>query len=183
MKIGFSNDTITKEMTDLCDYVIEACPEQNIIDSLLTFVEKHSTNELVFQGIEALNLQTSQLLPVLEKINQNESNVTFINKGNIPKMSDNDFFITLLTLAKHDKLIRSNRVKEALFDAKRRGKAIGRPSLDQATVSLIERLHKNHDKSIREIAAICDVGVGTVHKYLKTQDAVDQNLNCSSPTN
>lgn len=57
------------------------------------------------------------------------------------------------------------QVKESVDLAKANGKEIGRPKIKKETILLIQELAKSK-KTLREIADICNVSLGAVHKYV-----------------
>lgn len=72
-------------------------------------------------------------------------------------------------LIKIDKQVRSKRTMEGFEKLKREGKPYGRPAIIKQKVNQIIRLHEQN-YTYREIAMICEVSIGVVHKYIKKEN-------------
>ncbi|MBP1039616.1 recombinase family protein [Vagococcus sp. BWB3-3] len=168
MKIGFIRGLNAKsEMVEICDKLVYADSRKPISENVIEFIEEYFEEELVFQSLIELRLQISQLLPIMEKVYEKCATVRFLDKGHMPHMTERDYIRILLTISRQEKEIRSICTKESLARVRREGIAIGRPTIQTTVVDKIDFLYNNQGKSIREVAAICEVSVGTVHKYLK----------------
>lgn len=168
MKIGFIRGlTVESEMVKRCDKIIFADDTRGISQVITAFIEEYSEEELIFQSLVELRLQISQMLPILEKANEMDVQVGFIDKGYLLQLTDQEYMGILLGISRQEKEIRSICTRESLARVRREGTVIGRPSISTATIEKIKFLCHNHGKSIREVSAICGVSIGTVHKYSK----------------
>lgn len=168
MKIGFIIGLNAKpEMVEMCDKLVYADSRKMISQNVMEFIDEYYEEELIFQSLIELRLQISQLLPIMEKVFEKCAAVRFLDKGHIPTVTERDYIRILLTISRQEKEIRSICTKESLARVRREGIVIGRPSIQHTVVDKIDFLYNNQGKSIREVAAICEVSVGTVHKYLK----------------
>ncbi|MBP1044241.1 recombinase family protein [Vagococcus sp. BWB3-3] len=66
-------------------------------------------------------------------------------------------------------------IKTSLEKAKLAGKITGRPKIDKQVINEINFLFKHKGKTMREIADICHVSLGTVHKYVSNNETNDKN--------
>lgn len=168
MKIGFIRGlTIKSEMVKNCDKIIFADETKGIGQAMAEFIENHSEEELFFQSLVELRLQISQMLPILEKATERSVRVSFIDKGHLSQLTDQEYMQILLGVSRQEKEIRSICTKESIARVRREGTVIGRPSISDETIKEIKLLCHKHGKSIREVSAICGVSIGTVHKYSK----------------
>ncbi|MBP1042605.1 hypothetical protein I6N95_16435 [Vagococcus sp. BWB3-3] len=167
MKIGFiRNAGKASQMASFCDIVMLETKTTPIAEQLLTLVNDHSQQEIIFYSIEDLRMQIVQLLPFLTKVIEHETKVSFVERQLLPTLDDDTFIKSLFDIAVLEKAVLSRRTQEAVSTARRNGKAIGRPTIDQSIVKQIYFLYNKQGRSIREVAALCEVSIGTVHKYL-----------------
>ncbi|MBP1042614.1 hypothetical protein I6N95_16480 [Vagococcus sp. BWB3-3] len=166
MLIGFVRDN-TKEtaLTKVCDVVIEHDEHRSIVDDLVSFVEKYHEHQLILPSNYELKIQLVQLLPVLEKAHDYQIIINFSDKQLFPLMSAEEHFTYLLRLARQEKSVMSHRSKDAITELKEQGKPIGRPTITEDLMQRIKVLYHERGHSIRDVSAICEVSVGTVHKY------------------
>lgn len=175
MKIGFIRSAgKASQMASFCDIVMLETKTTPIGEQLLSLVKDHSQQELVFYSLEDLRLQIVQLLPVLTKMIEQKITVSFVERQLLPSLNDHDFIQSLYEIAMLEKAVLSRRTQQAVSTARRNGKAIGRPTIDQSIIKEIYFLYNKQGRSIREVAAICEVSIGTVHKYLTMEKEVVQ---------
>lgn len=173
MKVGFIRSAgKASQMASFCDIVILETKTTPIGEQLLALVNDHSQNELVFYSIEDLRLQIVQLLPILTKLIESGTAVSFVDRTLLPTLNDEEFIKSLFDIALQEKAVLSRRTQDAVSTAKRNGKVIGRPRIDKSTIKQIYFLYNKQGRSIREVAAICEVSIGTVHKYLTMEREV-----------
>ncbi|WP_314060717.1 hypothetical protein [uncultured Vagococcus sp.] len=166
MIVGFVRDN-TKEtaLTRVCDLVIENQEEHSIVDNLVAFVETYHEHQLIIPSNRELKIQLVQLLPVLEKAQELQIIINFSDKGSFPFLSAEEHFTYLLLMARQEKEVMSHRSREVITELKEQGKVIGRPTITEELIERIKRLYHEGGHSIRDVSAMCDVSVGTVHKY------------------
>lgn len=66
-----------------------------------------------------------------------------------------------------DRYYVSERTKIGLEQARQKGTLLGRPKIAENTIKKIQYLYSKHHYSVRTIATLCEVSVGTVHKYIR----------------
>lgn len=166
MIVGFVRDN-TREtaLTRVCDLVIENKEHRSVVDNLVAFVEKYHKHQIILPSNSELKIQLVQLLPVLEKAHELQTVINFSDKRVFPLMSPEDHFTYLLLMARQEKEVLSHRSREAMTVLKEQGKTIGRPAITGEMIQRIKVLYNEGGHSIRDVSAICDVSVGTVHKY------------------
>lgn len=168
-KVGFIGKIKhVQEMERQCDEVYIR-KRHSTVQELLSFVEKYSQDILVFHSLEDIGLQLGQLLPVLELVTNRQIPIIFIWKTGLEELSDGWYLSGLLAIAKHEKEIVRRRALNGLEKAKKEGKEIGRPRINEKTIADIRYQYNHQGKSIREVSDYCHVSIGTVHKYLRNE--------------
>lgn len=153
------------KMLKYCDVIVRDKGKQSVVESLIAFIEEHKGEALVIPNIVELKIQLIQLLPVLEKAEDCQIILYFEDKRSFPYMNNQDYFQMLLMMARQEKAVMTNRSRAAVVELKKQGVFIGRPTITDDLIEQIRDLSLHQHKSVREIAAICQVSVGTVHKY------------------
>lgn len=166
MIVGFVRDN-TKEtaLTRVCDLVIENNEHRSIVDNLVEFIETYHEHQLILPSNHELKIQLVQLLPVLEKAHDLQIIINFSDKRLFPLLSAEEHFTYLLLLARQEKEVMSHRSRDVMNELKEQGKIIGRPRLTDDLIRRIKVLYHEGGHSIRDVSAMCQVSVGTVHKY------------------
>lgn len=166
MIVGFVRDNKKETaLTRVCDLVIENNEHLSVVDNLVDFIEKYQEHQLILPSNHELKIQLVQLLPVLEKAQELQVIINFSDKRLFPLLSAEEHFTYLLLLARQEKEVMSHRSRDAMIELKEQGKTIGRPTITEELVQRIKALYHEGGHSIRDVSAMCDVSVGTVHKY------------------
>lgn len=170
MKIGY---TTSKEnimfLEQTCDKVYYFKKNEVTPQSFYKFVKKNRGNVLVVKNIEDIGLQLVQMLPALEKLATQEEELLFLEKKFASALTNQNFNRLLLSYAKNEQDIMSYRTIEGIQKAKKEGVKYGRPKINQEVIARIQYLGTNQEWSVREIAEMCEVSIGTVHKYLSNE--------------
>lgn len=153
------------KMRKYCDVIVRDSGEQSVVESLIAFIEEYQGEKLLIPNNVELKIQLIQLLPVLEKAEECQMLLYFEDKGNFPYMNNQDYFQMLLMMARQEKEVMTNRSRAVVVELKEQGVFIGRPTITDEIIEKIRYMSHHQQKSIREIAATCQVSVGTVHKY------------------
>lgn len=147
------------------------------VNELMMLVQHMPVKRVLVSEVSRLGRKTSEVLKVLEFLTergisvyvQNYNMDTLNPDGSINPISQ--FLFTMLAeFARLERESLIQRIKSGLDGARRKGKTLGRKK--GTTVSKEKFLEKykpvirqlNQGKSIRDIAAICDVGTATVQK-------------------
>lgn len=135
----------------------------------IDFLKTNQEHEIFLVGLQSISsfISTIQLFAILELVNELKHRIHFIDKGTDSVLSDKVYLDILWQIASYEKVAVSNRVRRGMERSKERGTPRGRPSLDAELIQKIRKLKVNEKKSIREIAMLCDVSIGSVHKYVQ----------------
>lgn len=135
----------------------------------IDFLKANQEHEVFLVGLQSISsfISTIQLFTILELVKEQKRQIHFIDKGTDTDLSDNDYLDILWQIASYEKVAVSNRVRRGMERSKERGTPRGRPSLDDELIQKIRKLKINEKKSIREIATLCEVSIGSVHKYVQ----------------
>lgn len=167
MRIGIvSEKNITKELDVIgnCDSVI-MLSERETRESFYQLIKKYGQNQLILANRRVIPLQLIQLLPSFELLIKGGKKLTFVEKGRLNTLSDQDYFDELHDLAKTEKSIVKIRTKQSISTARENGSSLGRPAITDEQMERIYKLHHYEKRSIRQIAELCGVSVGTAYKY------------------
>lgn len=162
-KIGFtinlhSNDEIKRLYQDeLCDEVILAQLNQPIYSQFESLIKNNRESQLIVLNVDSIGVPIEKLAELLVWILDNRVKLSFIEK---PVSSDKEYLKMLSQLAQDEK----NKINnECLM---KQEKDIGRPKTPVEKIVEIRYLRQVKKMKIREIAKICDISIGTVHKYI-----------------
>lgn len=86
------------------------------------------------------------------------------------------FYESVLLVLDMEEKHRKYLIRTSLEQAKLEGRMTGRPRVEDEIISKIVFLFEKKGKSMREIAEICQVSLGTVHKYIR------KNMDGSTPS-
>lgn len=166
MKIGY---TVIEEnvnyLKEACDKVIYVAKKNQHSHEFIEFVTGNMENELFTYSVGDIGLQLVQMVPAFEALAKKKKVISFIDKECSERLSDEAYNHLLLTLGKREKSLIVARTMQGMSLAKQNGKSVGRPKINPKTITKIRRLHHDEKKTVREIALICGVSIGTAHKY------------------
>lgn len=172
MKIGY---TVKREnikyLENYCDEVYYAGVEKLTPKSFLEFIMINEKQQIIIKNVEDIGLQLVQMLPALEELKKQKKEIKFLEKNFGSQLSDKNFNRMLLNYARNEKEIMSDRTLDGIEEAKKKGIRYGRPKVSQDIIQKIRYLSLNQERSIREIAEICGVSIGTVHKYASKEES------------
>lgn len=174
MKVGYSTSSVaTKKLCEVCDRIVIGKKKNHKAKDFLVFVEKYQKEELIIYSVEDLGLQLIQILPALLLLNEQKKILNFIDKGNLAHLSDETYFYYLTDFIKIEQRILTARSRDVQVMLKEEGRTPGRPPIDNRLVKRIQFMYGRDKKSMREIAEICDLSLGTVHKYVNMDNLDD----------
>lgn len=99
-----------------------------------------------------------------------EKGIYFQSIGDHIEIKDYDkseFIHYLNLLAKTDNKVKSENTIRGLESAREKGRIGGRPKISEETIKQIQFLYNNKAYKLRDIAAECNVSLGTAQKYAK----------------
>ncbi|WP_314066665.1 recombinase family protein [uncultured Vagococcus sp.] len=168
MKIGYTvfnpdpSDLIRLYEEGKCEKVEVVKSNGDRTNEFLSFLKENKGNEIVVTNIEALHISLRAYSQIEALLQLYESQLIFLDK----EMESDDKYLSLLSkLAMIEKTIIGSRTREGLRKAQKTGKIVGRPRIEAEKINRIQFLYREQKKTIREIVSICDVSIGTVHKY------------------
>lgn len=170
MRIGYTSHSAAVESRRLsgegqCDKVVVGKID-DLLSSFLTCIKEHAFGTIVVVNIESIGLTLVKYETVLTALKTHQVKLVFLEK----ELADDETYVRLLaSLAGHEHRVMSQRTHDGLKKAQEQGKICGRPSLSATTITQIQQLFFYQKKTLREIAEITGVSLGTVHKY--TQQA------------
>lgn len=166
MRIGYSScRERAQKLNETCDSVTLITPEKNDKTRFLNFVEENSGNTIVIYSIYDLGLQLTQLMPALTRIRASKQDIEIVDKGMFKNMTESYILEVFFECAQNEMNIVRDRAKKGLIKARSRGVKSGRPTINRDIVDRIKFMYCNEKRTIREIAAMCNVSVGTAYKY------------------
>lgn len=125
------------------------------------FVAKISQEEnLVFYNYASLKITVKEFYKLYCLLNDKKISVKFFKENS-------QFLKNILHIARTDRDVLSLRIKDSIEITKKKGKRVGRPSIDQETRKEIYRLYHEKKYSVRQISLITDVSTGSVSKYIR----------------
>lgn len=171
MRIGYTATHTELEITKLRTKGVESIysiVEEPPVASFKTFLSRYKDEKLVVVNLDSLGegIALIQLVGVLLMIKTQDIDLVFIEKGAADKLSDSEYVDFLYELACHEHRSVSVRTSKGLERALENGVCLGRPTINEAIVQKILSLVYFEKKTYRNVAKICHVSVGTVHKYV-----------------
>ena len=147
-------------MTKKCDSVViedENDSSQTKLSDLLTKIQ--AGDKLITVDVKVLNLNIESFIKFLSELERRQA--TFL--------SVNDQFDSRLAYSLKDNLKLFNKLSAPSKKSKEgrsETKETGRPKIDESKIKEINYLYNDKKMNMRQIAEMCDVALGTVHKYL-----------------
>lgn len=166
MKVGYTTDSVAAiSLREVCQEVKLIKPEESNAACFLGFISKNEENEIVIFSLNDLNLQLIQLLPGLRLLHEQKKTIHMLEKDILGELSDKAATSALYQMAVMEEEIMRSRTMEGIENARKKGLIAGRPKINEKVVEKIRGLYATRQKTIREIAEICGVSVGTAYKY------------------
>ncbi|MBP1044252.1 hypothetical protein I6N95_24905 [Vagococcus sp. BWB3-3] len=144
----------------------------------LEFIKNNSDNDIFFNSISDTGLQVIQMLPALEYLKKSEKIIYIENQELFLSLDYQRVFDFIYGLAIGERMLLQIRTTEYMKMARANGVSPGRPSISPLVKVKIKHLHTIEKRSIREIALICGVSVGTAYKYAKKDTPSTSSLIC-----
>lgn len=125
-----------------------------------------SENQLLVYDIRVLAKGPKGLRKLFEQLQSNDIHLISL-QDNLDTKETLKFYDNVLLGLSIEETYRKCLIQQRLDEVKLDGQVLGRPSVDTKIISKIVFLFEKKGKSMREIAEICQVSLGTVHKYIK----------------
>lgn len=127
------------------------------IDKLMNILSENDV--LYIFDYKSLDLTLTEFKTLHFRLLEKNIEVIFINESE-------NYYNWLVDLTLIDFDIRSARVVDAIKLRRQKGVVLGRPKVNTDIQNKITYLYREQKKTMREIAQICDVSLGTVYKYV-----------------
>lgn len=126
---------------------------------------------LVVESLSVFGKNLAGLITILEQLAK--QNVRLVS---ISEMLDSekqpDFYEHSVIIFNVISEQRSEYTKQRLEKYRLTGSQLGRPSIDDETIEKMQKLYEEKKMTLREIAAECDVSLGSVHKYVNQRKEI-----------
>lgn len=122
---------------------------------------------VVVESISRLGRNTLDILSIVEELN--DKGVTFVSlKENMDTSTPTGkaMFQMMCVIAELERSLIAERVREGLESAKKRGKKLGRPKLDNDKVSVALRMYDSKEYTVKEIVEQVGISQGKLYKEI-----------------
>ena len=127
-----------------------------------------SDKEIVVVSIDRLGRSTVQVINTANRLDALGIGLTSIKEGFQANTPQSRFFLTIIAaFGQLEAEMCSDRVKQGLAAAKKRGKKLGRPSTDSKKMDTAIRMWQSRDYSIQEILEIAGISKQTLYNEIK----------------
>ena len=124
--------------------------------------------EIIVVSIDRLGRSTVQVINTVNRLDSLGIGLTSLKEGFQANTPQARFFLTIIAaFAQLEADMCSDRVKQGLAAAKKRGKKLGRPHTNQETMNTAIRMWESHDYSINEICSIAGIAKQTLYNEIK----------------
>lgn len=170
MKIGIMKGSDIFKLSNplnFCDKIVFIKEKSN--ESMLS-IEKYINDmelEDTFYANSLVGLDSSlnELFPLFESLISNNKIIIFLNRPESQMLTDEQYFFLIWEMVKNENRITKEQRLVIQKGQVKRSKKIGRPTIANDKATKIKKLYKEEYKTIREIATICNVSLGTAFKY------------------
>lgn len=146
------------------DLHIEEAPlnQDKVLRDLLAVLEKDDV--LIIQSLGVFGKGIKGMGEVMAVLSRKGVKLISILESIEPNTPVPFYFIVEI-LAETIATCQSKKVRQSITESKQKGIVHGRPRIKDETILDIRRLYNRHKMSLREIAAECQVSLGTAYKY------------------
>ncbi len=184
MKIGYARvsteqQELNRQLDALNNYGVDRIIEEKFtgttkdrtgLNNLLDIIRKDDT--VVVESISRLGRNTLDILNVIKQFE--DMGVTFVSlkeKMDTTTATGKAMFQMMVVLAELERNLIVERVKEGLASAKKRGKKLGRPTLDKDHMKNALRLYDTGEWSIKDIISTTGVSQGSLYRAINKRKA------------
>lgn len=151
----------------------ENLSEHSEFERLLNRLHKGDT--LLIYRLDCLGKTLYQLEDFIRFLSENEIRfVSLSEQIDISDYEDSDLVKYLKVFIRMDSNLKSELTNRGILLARRAGRVGGRPKITEDLIEKIHYLYEQKKYSLRQIAAECNLSLGTVHKYAKIKDEQEQ---------
>lgn len=139
---------------------------EQMIEDLTNSADEHK--EVVVVSIDRLGRSTVQVIDTVNRLDSLGIGLTSLKEGFQANTPQARFFLTIIAaFGQLEAEMCSDRVKQGLVAAKKRGKTLGRPRKDSALMDTAIRMWQSGDYTLSEICAIAGVAKQTLYNEIK----------------
>ena len=138
------------------------------LDDMLSFAR--SGDCIVVQKLDRIGRSTKYLIELSELFRKKGIDFVSLDEGIDTTTAQGRFFFTVIAaFSEFERDLISERTKDGLAAARRRGRTGGRPKADPEKVKLVAKMWNSGDYTASEIAALCNISRATVYNYVKAE--------------
>lgn len=135
------------------------------LDEMLSFVR--AGDVVVVQKLDRIGRSVKNLIELSERFSSMGVDFMSVDEAiDTTTPQGRFFFAVTAAFAEFERDLVSERTKDGLAAARRRGHAGGRPRVDQEKIALARKMHASGDYSGSEIARACGISRSTLYNYL-----------------
>ena len=138
------------------------------LDEMLAFAREGDC--VVVQKLDRIGRSTKNLIELSESFSQRGIDFVSLGEGIDTTTAQGRFFFAVTAaFAEFERDLISERTKDGLAAARRRGRFGGRPKADPEKVKLVARMWGSGEYKVSEIARLCSVSRSTVYNYVNAE--------------
>lgn len=167
-KIGFVLHKKNKAiMLKTCHDVWTLQDSKTVAQEIKEVIKRNKEAEFYIHSLKDLEMQLIQYYPLFLILKEQNKLLYILEKEELTNYSDESLFNILYQLAELENHIISERTIRGIEKARLDGVVPGRPKLEEKKIKEIKKHYNSRNKTLKEIALLCDVSIGTVYKYTK----------------
>lgn len=170
--LGEITQQIRQIMTYNCEKIFIETPDLEGDKELNKMLECLETNDSVIvyhSSVFERNIRNYSEL--LTKFNSKNVELIIVDE-NVDTRVQKEYYAVVEKLAEMEHLVIKTKTSRGIEKAREEGRVGGRPKITNQMSDEIKFLRKSQHLSLREIAAMCGVSLGTVHKYVSEENYV-----------
>ena len=157
--------SITDQYERILEYEVTAVLIDDGNNQLINLLELCQKGDaIIVYHTSVFNRNFNQYVKLINQLNEKGIELISITE-NLNTSQDQTYYPWLKNLAEMEYLVKKNQILCGLDQAKEAGRVGGRPSISVKVQQQITKLYAEQKMPMREIAELCGVSLGTVHKY------------------
>lgn len=155
-----------------CDKASGSKASRPGLDDMLSFAR--SGDCIVVQKLDRIGRSTKNLIELSESFRQRDIDFVSLGEGIDTTTPQGRFFFTVIAaFSEFERDLISERTKDGLAAARRRGRTGGRPKVNPDKVKLVARMWASGQYTANEIAELCNISRATVYNYVKAEKGME----------
>lgn len=167
-KIGYTHKEAEIEQLKQagCEEVVLANEPNVTVNHFLKMAKQYQDSEIILVDFDSI-VEDISIINMMKILEQVSGKLTVLDKFITSPISNQAYLEMIHFLGKKQKSIIAKRTRKGIGEARKEGRIGGRPAVSDETIHRITYLFHKKAKTYREIAAECEVSIGTVSKYIK----------------